>query len=155
MLQQAIDFRDESDALFQLLEPIAEEDYQRETQFYGWTINDVLGHLHLFNWVADLCLNDPPAFEKFAKYVIDEHIAGKTMGDLEKEWLKGLKNRELLQEWRRLYYDVSTRFESADPKKRVKWFGPDMSVRSCITARLMETWAHGLTVFDILGVARE
>ena len=27
MLQQAIDFRDESEALFQLLEPLAEADY--------------------------------------------------------------------------------------------------------------------------------
>jgi uncharacterized protein (TIGR03084 family) len=37
---------------------------------------------------------------------------------------------------------------------RVKWAGPDMSVRSSITARLMETWAHGQEVYDELGVVR-
>jgi uncharacterized protein (TIGR03084 family) len=29
-----------------------------------------------------------------------------------------------------------------------------MSVRSSITARLMETWAHGQEVYDVLGVVR-
>jgi uncharacterized protein (TIGR03084 family) len=29
-----------------------------------------------------------------------------------------------------------------------------MSLRSSITARLMETWAHGQAVYDVLGIAR-
>jgi uncharacterized protein (TIGR03084 family) len=29
-----------------------------------------------------------------------------------------------------------------------------MSIRSCISARQMETWAHGQAVFDLLGVER-
>ena len=40
------------------------------------------------------------------------------------------------------------------PKKRVQWFGPDMSVRSSITARLMETWAHSQAIYDLLGQTR-
>lgn len=31
------------------------------------------------------------------------------------------------------------------------WYGPDMSLASFITARLMETWAHGQDVVDALG----
>ena len=38
---------------------------------------------------------------------------------------------------------------------RVKWAGPDMSVRSSLTARLMETWAHGQEIYDLLGVERQ
>ncbi len=41
------------------------------------------------------------------------------------------------------------------PKDRIPWFGPDMSAMSFATARLMETWAHGVDVADALGVARE
>ena len=37
----------------------------------------------------------------------------------------------------------------------MKWVGPDMSVRSSITARLMETWAHMQAVYDILGRVRQ
>ena len=33
--------------------------------------------------------------------------------------------------------------------------GPDMSVKSSITARLMETWAHGQAIYDILGIVRK
>src|SRR5207248_9856285 len=37
---------------------------------------------------------------------------------------------------------------------RVPWYGPDMAVASSITARIMETWAHGQDVADALGVNR-
>jgi uncharacterized protein (TIGR03084 family) len=36
----------------------------------------------------------------------------------------------------------------------VKWVGPDMSVLSSITARLMETWAHSQAIYDLLGKER-
>ena len=45
-------------------------------------------------------------------------------------------------------------YAMADPKQRVKWAGPDMSALSSITARQMETWAHGQAVFDLLGLDR-
>jgi uncharacterized protein (TIGR03084 family) len=41
-----------------------------------------------------------------------------------------------------------------EPGDRVPWFGPDMSVTSLTTARLMETWAHAQDVADTLGVDR-
>jgi uncharacterized protein (TIGR03084 family) len=40
---------------------------------------------------------------------------------------------------------------ACDPKERVPWFGPPMSVRTCVTARLMETWSHGLDIHDAAG----
>jgi uncharacterized protein (TIGR03084 family) len=38
--------------------------------------------------------------------------------------------------------------------RKLPWFGPPMSAASMATARLMETWAHGLDVADALGVKR-
>ena len=40
----------------------------------------------------------------------------------------------------------------ADAKVRVPWYGPDMSLGSMITSRIMETWAHGQDVRDALGI---
>ena len=37
MLQQAIDFRDECAALFEILDPLSGADWSRETQFKHWT----------------------------------------------------------------------------------------------------------------------
>jgi len=62
--------------------------------------------------------------------------------------------RELLERWHGFVLDMSKRFGAADPQARVKWAGPEMSVRSSITARLMETWAHGQAIYDVLGVER-
>ncbi len=154
MLQQAIDFFEESEALYQLLEPVAAEDFQQNTQFKGWTLNDVLGHLHMWNWAADLSLNDEAGFMKFLDKLMQE-IPTAGLRGFEGNWLDGLKDRELLLEWRKFYSEMYKRFEVADPKKRVKWPGPDMSVRSSISARLMETWAHGQEVYDHLGVVRD
>ena len=39
-------------------------------------------------------------------------------------------------------------FLTLDPATRVPWYGPDMSIPSSLTARIMETWAHGLDVAD-------
>ena len=46
-------------------------------------------------------------------------------------------------------------YSNIDPKLRVKWAGPEMSARSSITARQMETWSHGHEVFDRLGQIRK
>ena len=64
------------------------------------------------------------------------------------------QNRALLHRWREFSRELSERFVVADPKQRVKWVGPDMSARSSITARLMETWAHGQAIYDLLGKVR-
>jgi uncharacterized protein (TIGR03084 family) len=62
---------------------------------------------------------------------------------------------ELLERWRRERAQLVAALEVLDPKHRVPWFGPDMSAASKVTARLMETWAHGQDVADALRVTRE
>lgn len=158
MLQEAIDFREESDALAALLSGLNDEDFARPTQFKGWTVNDVIEHLHVWNWAADTALADEERFLTFIA-AIGEHIgAGGTLRSFEGDWNRshwgGLAGRRLLEAWQGYYPQMADRFRDADPKTRVKWAGPDMSTRSCITARLMETWAHGQEVYDELGVER-
>jgi len=153
MLQQAIDFRDESEALFQLLAPLSDADFDRATLFKDWTLNDILGHLHMWNWAADLSLQDGDAFLEFAASAMDDINSGSLRG-FEAKWRDGVSGEKLRDAWREFYLPMSERFAAADPKLRVKWAGPDMSVLSSITARLMETWSHGQAVYDALGVER-
>jgi uncharacterized protein (TIGR03084 family) len=154
MLQQAIDFREESEALFALLDPLGDQDWERPTQFKRWTINDIVAHLHFGNYLADLSLQDSAAFVDFVRQWM---AVGKQKGGhmaATHAWLDGTQNRALLKRWRDFYLEMTDRFVVADPKRRVKWVGPDMSVRSSITARLMETWAHGQAAYDLLGTIR-
>ena len=46
-------------------------------------------------------------------------------------------------------------FAELDPALRLPWFGLPMSAASSLTARIMETWAHGQDIADALGRARE
>jgi uncharacterized protein (TIGR03084 family) len=152
MFEQPADFREESEALYRLLAPLGKADFERTTQFKGWTINDVVSHLHAWNWAADLSLRDPAAFAVERDRLLAALGAGRALRDFEQEWLDGSSGRALVETWRRFYPAMAVRFAAADPKGRVAWAGPDMSVRSSITARLMETWAHGQEIYDLLGI---
>ncbi|MBI1181491.1 MAG: TIGR03084 family protein [Alphaproteobacteria bacterium] len=155
MVEQASDFRDESEALHRLLERLDEEAWASPTQFKRWTVNDVIAHLHLWNYAACLTLRDADAFLRFRRELAGYVKGGGTHMAFTHAWLGGVRNRALLRRWRDLATDTAEQFAAADPKARVKWGGPDMSVRSCITARLMETWAHGQALYDLLGVERQ
>ncbi len=154
-MQQAEDFRQESLALAALIETLPETRYATQTQFKTWTIEDVLGHLHIFNHAANLSLQSSEAFEEFYAPIRAGVAAGKSMLETQYEWLDGLTGRALFDAWLALSEQTAENFSQADPKARLKWAGPDMSARSFITARQMETWAHGQEIFDVLGVERE
>lgn len=151
-MQQATDFLQESEALFAILGDISGEQWEVQTQFKGWTLNDVLVHLHYWNQMADLSLQNPDAFTaRIGALFVKAKAEGLRAAENEAILLRG---NELRDSWRTLYTDIGARWADLDPKHRVKWAGPDMSVRSSITARQMETWAHGQEVFDVLGVER-
>jgi uncharacterized protein (TIGR03084 family) len=151
-MQQAQDFRAESQALFDLLDKADAVAFDQPTQFKHWTINAVLQHLHFWNQMAGLQLTDEP--------LLLQRIAGVKsatggMRAFENAHFQGLGGRALLDAWHAGFNATADAFAVADPKARLKWPGPDMSARSSITARLMETWAHGQEVYDHLGVVRQ
>ena len=152
MMQQADDFLGESNALRELIEGLSDAEFERPTAFKGWTLNNVIRHLHVWNYAADLSLTDGDAFAEFYAQV-GASVAGG-LRDFEQQWLDGLSGQSMLETWHDFYTEMAGRFGAADPSERVKWAGPDMSVRSSITARLMETWAHGQEIYDELGVVR-
>ncbi len=149
-MQQAHDFRAEADALADILNPLPETAWDSPTQFKGWSINDVIVHLHFWNRAADLSLQDPKAFRALA----DEVIAGMAQGGMRavEDRLIPERGPALFDAWQTLYRDMEGRWAALDPKTRMAWVGPDMSARSMMTARQMEHWAHGQEVFDLLGL---
>ena len=153
-LQQAYDFRDECNAVYSILENLKEQDYEMPTQFKGWTFNNVIGHLHVWNYAADISLKDGDEWKNFANSALQALGNGSSMNEFEQTITKGIQGPELLSMWKEYYTDMTDRFAVADPKKRVKWMGPDMSVRSSISARHMETWAHAQELYDSLGLDR-
>ena len=56
-MQEAQDFRDENLSIAALLKELDDNAYDIVTLFKGWTIYDILAHLHLWNMAADWTLN--------------------------------------------------------------------------------------------------
>ena len=153
-MQQAKDFLEEAATLAKLLKNESEGVFKKVTQFKSWTINDVIGHLHLFDIAAIKSLESDKAFLEFFEPISRDLKRGLSLLDVQFPYLKSLNGRELFNSWWETANDLANKYLIADPKKRLKWAGPEMSAMSSITARQMETWAHGQEIFDCLGVER-
>ena len=136
-MQQAEDFRAESRALAAVMEPLSDADFDMPTLFKGWTIDDVVGHLHHINAAAEATLEG--RFESFFAPATDVLARGGSLREAQYVWLAGLRGRALCDAWATGAERVADLYAAADPKMRVKWAGPDMSALSAITARQMET----------------
>lgn len=154
MLQQAMDMREEAEALYDFVKPLDASVWQRPTPFQDWTLFDVIGHLHFFDWVALQSLTSDEAFNDIANELIKAMLQGVELSAFTSKWLGPRGPAELLALWRKSYLEMCERLGRADPEHRLKWFGPDMGVRMFTTARQMETWAHGQAVYDLLRVPR-
>ncbi|NNE57736.1 MAG: TIGR03084 family protein [Hellea sp.] len=154
MTPEALDFKDECDSIAALLDGRDEDVFAKETLFKGWTIHDIIGHLHLWNIAADQTLNEPEKFGEFITMAMTGLLQGGSHQALQDQYFGDMSSREIYDAWKDYYPAMAERFHAADSEKRVKWAGPDMSVKSCIIARQMEHWAHAQAIFDVLGVDR-
>ena len=147
----ANDLRAETAEIEKLLALLDDAGWDAPTPAPGWTIRDQISHLAYFDEAATTAARDPDAFRAQR----DEFIAsgGSITEEIARE-KRALPTAELhawFRDARAALIDVLT---SLDPSTRVPWYGPDMSIASSLTARIMETWAHGQDVADALDVTR-
>jgi uncharacterized protein (TIGR03084 family) len=128
---------------------VADADLEVATPAPGWTVRDQITHLWFFDQRALLALVDPDAFRLDAEQLLQRGT------DSANEQGRALPAAELLDQWREDRRRLVEHARTVDPKARVPWYGPAMGARSFITARLMETWAHGQDVADGLHVTRQ
>ena len=152
-IAEAADFLVESEALHAALVGRGAATFRQPTQFKGWTIEDVLIHLHFWNQAAAQSAEDPAGFAVLAGQVRTALSAGSGLREIENRAIVE-RGSALLAVWIEAARSIATRWADRDAKARLAWVGPSMSARSSITARHMETWAHGFEVFDALGLAR-
>jgi uncharacterized protein (TIGR03084 family) len=135
------------DAVVSALPPVT---WSRATPADGWTIADQISHLAYFDERALAALTDS---QRFRAHVAEVFAAP---GDHENEDVdrgRLLTPPQLLSWWRGARRHLVRKVSGSVPA-RVPWYGPDMSVASLVSARLMETWAHGQDIVDALGASR-
>lgn len=155
VLQEVQDLRAEADELHAFLLTLGEEDWRRPTAFKGWTAWDVVAHLHLYDQVSLLSLGGEEGFASRRRELLKIFSKGTSNAELARQEYGDWGADELLERWIGGCHDMARQLGESDPKRRLPWFGPDMGIRMFTTARLMETWAHGQEVYDLLGVRRD
>jgi uncharacterized protein (TIGR03084 family) len=145
------DLAAETTALRDVIAPLPDAAWHYATPAPGWTIGDQVGHLAYFDDVAVTAATDPQAFAA----VRASHAAAAENPDTIAARYRELEPSDLLEWFGRARASLLEAFGGLDPAARVPWFGPAMSVPSMITARIMETWAHGQDIADTVGAHRE
>ncbi|OBI12601.1 TIGR03084 family protein [Mycobacterium sp. E2327] len=145
------DLRAESDDLDTLVAPLAPDRWADATPAPGWTIAHQIGHLL---WTDRVALTAATDEEGFAAVLAAASADPTGFVDAGAEELAAVAPPELLVEWRTTRARLHDTLLTVPDGRKLPWFGPPMSAASMATARLMETWAHGLDVADALGVKR-
>jgi uncharacterized protein (TIGR03084 family) len=143
------DLQAESEALDALVARLPAERWTLATPAAGWTIAHQVGHLLWTDRVALMSITDEAAFGELvaaATATIDTFV------DDAADDLAALSPTQLLADWRSTRHALHAALRTVPEGRKLLWFGPPMSAPSMATARLMETWAHGLDVADALGV---
>lgn len=143
------DLRIESDLVAESLTALAEDQWTLPTPAQGWNIHDQVSHLAFFDDFTILALSDAKEFRSQADELM---AAGMDFPDRVAERHRAMVHTTLLKWFIDSRQRLLSAFRVEDPRRRLPWFGPDMSVASSATARLMETWAHGQDIYDALGL---
>ncbi len=142
------DLDQETAVLVDQLQQLDDSAWTTPTPAAGWTVKDQIGHLAFFDGAVVEAVTDPDRFRsEFAE-------SSKRAGSLVDAITTANQHRsgaDVLGWFGSARAAMITAFKAADPSVRVPWYGPDMSIASALTARIMETWAHGQDVFDGLG----
>jgi len=146
------DLEAESAELDRLVADLPAADWARPTPAQGWTIAHQVAHLAWTDHTSVLAATDRDRFGEYLKQAMADPA-----GFVDKSAAEGAAKdpARLLADWRTGRAELTTALKAVPAGEKLPWYGPPMSPVSMATARLMETWAHGLDVFDALGSTRE
>ncbi len=141
----------ESESLDALVAPLTPDQWATPTPAAGWTVAHQIGHLLWTDRTSLVAVTDADAFAELLKHAWTDPT-GFVDAAAEEEARRD--PAELLADWRRTRGRLAGALAAVPEGAKLPWFGPPMSAPSMASARLMETWAHGLDVADALGVER-
>ena len=152
--QLTTDLRAEHTALDSVVGDLADERWRTPTPSPGWTVADQIAHLTFFDDTAVTAITEPERFAAETAELIAGLGEGADMDELTIGPMRSLPPAELRARWRANRDRLLDAAGHLDDGARVPWYGPSMGAKSFLTARLMETWAHGQDVVDAVGAHR-
>ncbi len=148
------DLEDEYTDVVRLVSPLRGDDaaWDLATPATGWAVRDQISHLAFFDDAGRRAVEQPEAFAREAEVALaqegDPMATHLAMG-------RSMDGDRLLGWWKESHTGMVRAVSGVDPAAKLPWYGPPMGVLSFVSARLMETWAHGQDVADALDLRRE
>ena len=137
------DLAAEQQSLDDVVAGLTAERWDTPTASPGWSVRDQIGHLTYFDGSATLAITDEARFRASLESLVS---SGDRMEEV--TLFRELAPEELLAKWRANRAGLLEAATGLEDGQRVPWYGPSMSAKSFLTARLMECWAHGTDVVD-------
>jgi uncharacterized protein (TIGR03084 family) len=151
------DLKAEGKAVESLVADLTEEQWRTLTPAEGWDIATTIAHLLWTDEASVLAIEGTTGDKEPWDALIMKAFENPDgfVDNAALSLAKDLTGAELLARWRGSRSALDARLRVVPNGQKLMWFGPPMSAASMATARLMETWAHGLDVADALGVTAE
>lgn len=145
------DLIEEQNALDVVVASLSDEQWGLPTPSPGWSVTHQIAHLTYFDFAAAMAIAEPERFVATRDELFTEAMARPdALDEITLADYMPLTAPELLAAWRDGRAQLATAASTLGDGDRVEWFGPSMSGRSFLTARLMEVWAHGQDVIDAI-----
>jgi uncharacterized protein (TIGR03084 family) len=141
----------ESAALDVVLDGLLPAQWSLPTPAAGWTVRDQVSHLAYFDGATLQSLVDPERFRQDADAL---KAGGDNISDCIAAAYHSHAWADLLSWFRAARAALVSAYRTVDAGRRLPWYGPDMTPASSVSARLMETWAHGQDIVDAIGADR-
>ena len=148
------DLAAEADALESLLASLEPARWLTSTPADGWDVRDSVAHIAIGDELALECVTHrrvPKLMQEGLEAMLEGNGAANAF-ELKMVGRGRRMNPDDVHRWWRSGNDaLCTALLGVDPDVRLPWGPNRMSPASFTTARVMETWAHGLDCFDAVG----
>lgn len=142
------DLRAESEELIGLISALDIDAMNFTTPAKGWNVADCINHLTYFDGALMLAIQDREEFEVAKNKLMADGVDGAT------QQMRSLPHEVVVGSFVEARNSLLSLLTITSAKQRIPWYGPEMSAMSAASARLMETLAHGIDVYDALGRAK-
>jgi uncharacterized protein (TIGR03084 family) len=151
------DLSAESDQLWATVSGLDDTGWRTPTPAAGWSVATQIAHLAWTDEAAVLAAGARTPEGKQAWDAVVLAAIADPMGyvDEQAHEVAALAPQALLARWGAARDALTRALRDYPAGERMPWFGPPISAPSMATARFMETWAHGLDVYEALGVEAE
>jgi len=140
----------EQQFLDQSLQRIPIKNWDRVTPSKPWTVRDTISHLADF---AELAADALAGGESVKEWKNATDLDALRQRAVEKG--RSMRPQDVIEWWRGGRAKVVEPLSHMSEDDRVEWIEGSMSAKTFATFRLMETWAHGLDIYQTLQIEVE